>query len=499
MRKIILSIAALLTIVSCDIDLEPESSLIYKGYWQSEEALYANHSGLYSRFRTYANRIWALGELRSDIWGGRTMETSSSMDFIDINYAVDTAPYGNWGDFYGFMHNINDFIKNAENVNVSETEKKHMYGQVYGMRAYVYFMMMKTWGDIPLITTPLPPDFNPNDLKKSGVKRTSKEEVLAQIKRDIEKSLEYFGDDNSLWKGKTTYWSKNATLSLKGEVYLWSASVLQKGQDDYQTALTALQAIQGRELVRSYANLWGMSNENNNEFIFAFDYQVDQATNFYPGSFTGRNVDIRSSFDSKGNSMSSTEFNGSSRYGVSPKVMDILMKAEQNGDDRSEATFTYLFQDNAGYIAFNEEKYKASILKKFPGELVGSDILGIANVPVYRFADVVLMIAEAKNELHQDPSAEINQVRARAYGDAFNAVKYVNGSYEQNKEAILNERLKEFVGEGKRFWDLVRAGNNKLVEHKPEFANNLHKIYLPITRNMLADDQFMKQTEGYTE
>lgn len=497
MKKIILSIVSLFLLNSCDIDLEPKSSLIYSGYWESEEALEANHSGIYGRFRNYAFTLYSLGELRTDIWGGRTMESPFSEDFIKINYNVDTAPYGNWGNLYRLIHNLNDFIANASKIDYPKNKLNHLYGEVYGIRAYTYFTLLKTWGDVPIVTEPLPPNFKPHELKLRGIKRSSKEEVLNLIKNDLEKSLEYFGDDYTYWNNKKVYWSKNATLALKGDVFLWSGSVLNKGKQEFQTALNSLEQIKNVTLENNFENLWTSANEENNEFIFAFDYQINQATHSYPSFFSGHNSEIRSSFDRFGNSMKSFVSGGLNRFGATEKAVNTFIEAEDNGDLRKKSTFKFLFKNDKGYNSFDDESYKGSLLIKFPGEEIGSEVLGVSNIPVYRYADVVLMIAEAKNELHMDPSAEINLIRQRAYGDKFENFKYLNASYDLNKAAILKERLLEFVGEGKRFWDLVRAGDNELIKNKPEFQGNLYKVYLPITRDMMNNDQFMAQTQGY--
>ena len=81
-----------------------------------------------------------------------------------------------------------------------------------------------------------------------------------------------------------------------------------------------------------------------------------------------------------------------------------------------------------------------------------------SDVPVYRYADVLLMLAECENGLGAPDkcAAYINEVRKRAYGDKFEQHKYIAGDYADNEWAILQERDKEFVGEGSRWFDLLR-------------------------------------------
>lgn len=92
---------------------------------------------------------------------------------------------------------------------------------------------------------------------------------------------------------------------------------------------------------------------------------------------------------------------------------------------------------------------------------------------MYRWADILLMKAEIKNALGQDPTTEMNQVMQRADATAL----FVNSSQSANDDVILNERLKELAFEGKAWWDLVRFGNGKRTINgwKKYFISNISK------------------------
>ena len=492
MKKYILLLISIVLLGACELDMQPESDLTYNGFWDTEEAARAAHVGIYASYRGYANTLWQMGELRADVWGGNTIESPSGIDLIENNISTSIVHFNNWANFYGLLHYINDFIKNAPGVAFAdEADKNHMLGQVYGLRAQIYYIMLKAWGDVPISTEPLL-EIDLEALKKG---RAPKAEVMQQVKNDLAKSLEYFGNDNSMWFGKNTYWSKAATLALKGDVYLWSGKVLGGGSADFTEAKSALNQIAGFNLV-DYASLWGQDNENNEEFIFAFDYQQDQAGNFY-ASFTGRAVDLAGLFDDSGNSVGDLVVNGASRFGPSDK----LLLALDDPKDARRNTFIRLYDDGAEHFPYvaGDERYKGAVLNKFLG-IVGDDGLrkNHNNVPLYRYADVLLLLAEAKNNLNEDPSAEINAVRARAYGADFATYTYSNGTQEENTQAILNERLKEFVGEGKRWWDLVRAGDGIVFDEVATLdADEAYKIYYSISQGMLANDSELTQTEGY--
>lgn len=493
MKKLIILLVGFMMLNSCELDMQPESQLTYNGFWESEEAVKAAHTGIMAAYRGYAGTFWQMGELRSDVWGGNTIESPYGTDLIENNISSTVVHFSNWANFYGFIHYLNDFITNAPKVTFSRpSELNHLLGQVYGIRAHIYYTMVRAWGDVPITTEPL----LEVDLVKLKKARSPKSEVMQLIKSDIAKSLEHFGDDNTLWLGRNVFWSKGATLALKGDVYLWSGKVLGGGNADFTEAITALEAVTGFELVAS-DKLWGQGNENNKEFIFAFDYQKDQAGNFY-GNFTGRAVDIRPMFDDSGNAMTGYVINGASRYGPTDKTLLLI----DDVNDSRRNTFLRLYSDGLVHIPYvaGESTYQGAVLNKFLG-IVDVDNLrkDYNNVPLYRYADVLLMLAEARNNLGQDPSEEINAVRQRAYGVNYGAAyTYVNGSPADNARAILDERMKEFIGEGKRWWDLVRAGGTFVFDEIATMhPGEAYKIYYSISQSMLANDSELVQTEGY--
>ncbi|MBL7473253.1 RagB/SusD family nutrient uptake outer membrane protein [Robertkochia sediminum] len=501
MKKYIYFIIALMTFTACESELEltSPSQLTAAGFWDTEEGAKAAHTGLYANLRSSAGTFWSLGEIRSDIWGGRTYESPASVNLIESNITVSTAPYGGWAGLYTNIHRVNDFIKNVPNISfVDDAEKSQLLGQAFGLRAWYYYTLIKTWGDVPIILEPLASV----DADGLSMPRAPQADVMAQIKADLETSLTYFGSNDGFYRGQKIYWSKAATLALKGDAYLWSGNVLGGGSADFNEAKAALEQIGslGIALAPSIPELWSVANEENSEFIFAIQYKQDEASNFY-NSFTGRSTEINPQFNDAGESMIDFVINGANRYGQSEKTILLL---DDNDDARKDGTFIRLYIDDnggAGYPTYNEPAYFGSIFKKFLGRVDGSERIFENDVPLYRYADVLLMIAEAKNYLGEDPSAEINQIRERAYGENYDPAvhAYTNGSEEENTVAILDERYKEFIGEGKRWWDLRRAGDNYVIDNIV-FLNpgDEYKLLLPITEDMIGRNPLLEQTPGYT-
>ena len=166
-------------------------------------------------------------------------------------------------------------------------------------------------------------------------------------------------------------------------------------------------------------------------------------------------------------------------------------------DLRIPNTFKIMYGNTAPF------SIRGVILNKWIGLASGTSQAYTNDFPVYRYADVLLLMAEAKAKLGLDPSPEMNQIRQRAYGAA--AVPYVNSSVDNNMKAILEERLREFIGEGKRWWDLRRAGDKWVFNYiNPAYLSAATvasgtgpTLELPITRSMINNDPLLTQTTGY--
>ena len=171
-------------------------------------------------------------------------------------------------------------------------------------------------------------------------------------------------------------------------------------------------------------------------------------------------------------------------------------------DTRLDATFfQYMF----------EGKTRGACWKKLMGHTDGGTHYYDSDVPVYRYADVLLMLAECENGLGAPDkcAAYINEVRKRAYGDKFEQHKYIAGDYADNEWAILQERDKEFVGEGSRWFDLLRLrdsnGKPFVFSVKAHYGSSLpilteDKAYMmlwPVNVEVLNGDPEIKQTPGY--
>lgn len=134
---------------------------------------------------------------------------------------------------------------------------------------------------------------------------------------------------------------------------------------------------------------------------------------------------------------------------------------------------------------------------KYWGVMNGSTRVRCDDYPIYRYSDLLLMLAEAKVLLGEDPATEINRVRQRAFGDAYDASTVGFPNQEIDKypaDAVLQERLFEFMLEGKRWYDLRRFGDSYVLDYTPAESA---RLLWPINQGALTNNPLLKQTVGY--
>jgi len=161
-------------------------------------------------------------------------------------------------------------------------------------------------------------------------------------------------------------------------------------------------------------------------------------------------------------------------------------------DQRISNSFRVMYSNASPFAV------RGIFLTKYIGTTSGTSQIYNNDYPVYRYADVLLLLAEAKAKLGEDPSAEINAIRQRAYGAGY--TPHVNGTITDNMNAVLEEYLREFIAEGKRWWALRRAGDSYVYANlNPTYfsATSTAKFLLPLSQTMLTSDPLLTQTPGY--
>lgn len=479
-------------------DVVPQTSLNQSLVLSDANAAQTLYTGVYSSLRTYQATLFQLGEMRSDLWADGLYTESEDGTLKQLwsqNISATNVPFTNWAGLYTLIDRINTVIKLFPNSPLAESTRNRYLAEMYGLRAYVYYTLLKTWGSVPITTEPVTSADNLTDLYRE---RATPEAVMQLIKSDLEQSLTLFAENNTL-TAKRVYWNRAATLTLKGDVTIWSGTHLGGGATDFTTARTALEEVKALStlgLQTTYADIFDPTKEaNNKEIIFALSFEKNELAMSAYGSFqvntTQAGTLVLDPVPGPAITVSSAYpyVAGASRVGLSQAMINRLNDPK---DSRIRPSFRVMYRNTAG------NPTAGVLLTKFIGRVDAGTQLYDNDFPIYRYADVLLLLAEAKTKSGADPSAEINAIRARAYGTGYTL--YTNGSLEANMNAILDEYLREFIGEGKRWWALRRAGNAYVFNAiNPAYlpASQTYKLLLPISVAMLNTDPRLTQTAGY--
>jgi len=504
MKKIIIILILavnLLFLGACNklsLDLSPYSSITDGNFWKTPDQFNSFIVGIHSRFRTHAYNFFLMGELRSDIFGDLAFNGSASggMDrywFNTLN--SENVGISDYGGFYTNINQINLFIsKTLPTTILPAADKNYYLGQAYGLRAFYYFQMMRTWGKVIIQTAPSK-SFDLNNLAKaaSGIN-----DVMALVKKDIDSSTVHFSTDYSFKENKGM-WSKVATLMLKSEAYLWSSKQLGGGVADATIAKTALTDIQTNVptlgLMTNFKDVFAYAQKGNKEIIFSVRNQLNEY-DLWGGNlvsaFLANSMDLGNFYDSIPAAKINTSVDNLTGYTLAPVKKNTFWRFS-NADTRQLASIKGVYNLIGGKYVL-----AGCYLYKYQGINNGGVRQAVDDYPVYRYADLLLMLAEAENVLGQDPSNEINLVRQRAYGTNYTLATYGFPHQPGDNvvpDAILKERFFEFIGEGKRWYDLLRYGKSYVFKYTT--ATQDFQLLWPVDKTTLTNNTLLTQTPGY--
>ena len=460
-----------------NVDSQDENS---EDFFNSEEdyqqALIAAYDGLQS---TYVNVM--LGEIASDntLCGGES--ATDVIGFQEIDDMIHTPNNANLRDIWNWMWgavNRTNFIMEFQDK-TEFSNKNNVLGQARFLRAYYYFELVKWFGDVPLAV-----DKRIQFGDQFSLERTPKSEVYAQIEQDL-----IFAAANLPYvQSQTGRVTKGAAQALLGKAYLF--------QDKFAEAASVLEDVINNgpyNLIIDYSTMFENDNENNIESVFEVQYSDLEGAGFgclqcsegnvavgFNGirNYTGPNFDSGFSFNVPVQDVVDEFEDGDIRKGVAILDIDAWATAEN-------ATFSVGFE-HTGYY---NRKY---IARKGDANTGDANLTNPNNYRAIRFADVLLMAAEALNRGGiSDARAQnyLNRVRTRA--TLSNVV--TTGSNLTN--AIYHERRVELVGEGHRFFDLVRTG--RAAQAINGFVSGKHELFpIPAIEIQLAGN-IWTQNPGY--
>ena len=276
----VLSLLFFSTSCSDMLDVEPTSVITNASFWKTEDDANGALAGMYVKLRNEAQlNLFQLGEGRSEVMEWGKLVGTLDYDRLYLNTLDATFAGPSWIGFYATVNAANLILKYVPNIPFrTEAAKNTVLAQAYAMRAYVYFVMVRSWGDVPLRTEPT----EGYSAETTSIGRAPQEEVFKLIKDDLEKALQLF-PSNTFQNGRNT-WSKASTNALKADVYLWTAKRLNGGQADFTTALEACNEVQTADvaLLPDYASVFAYTNKANKEILMAVRFQqLESNTNNY--------------------------------------------------------------------------------------------------------------------------------------------------------------------------------------------------------------------------
>lgn len=483
-------IAILLAGSGCEkfVDYDPveDYQITANDYLKSADDYQKMAVGVYTPLQwLYANPV--IGDVASDnsVAGGENATDILGLQQIDDYTTNPNNSYLTeaWKSCYEGINRANYLHENKNRLDF--IGKDALYGEVYFLRAYYYFELVRMFGDVPLFVDKR---LTASDSRKFI--RASKADVYKQIEIDLNTAIGSLPPVNAQ-KGRVTRFAAQALL---GKVLLY--------QEKFAEAALALESVVNGpfSLVGNFASIFLESGENGAESVFEIQYS--NISPFYDWSNPGRgqgNLAVQM--------CGVRNLEGTSPYekGWSANLpTQNLADAYAVGDQRKAVTIldieAYKVANPSMNIKYLVAPYKNTGLynqKYHPrkGQTSGQIELNYTNnYRTIRYADVLLMAAEANNRSttpNDDKAREyLNRVRRRAFGDQLHDI---TSSGVTLRQAIWDERRLELAMEGDRFFDLVRTG--QAASKISGFVANKNELF-PIPQQEV-DISGLTQNAGY--
>ncbi len=475
------------------LDLSPENAVIKEEFWQTKEQVHAAVLGCYASLlgapagvsdRPLSEYFFLWGELRADMVSPGIGISTDEQEIVNVNILAANS-LTKWGAVYrsiNYCNTVIDFAPDAlqSDNTFTESSLKAYLAETKALRGLLYFYLLRTFGEVPLKLTATTTDEDIQPVPKS-----TKEEVLAQIIKDLEDAslniMKTYGGVTTD-KGRLTYY---AVQTILADVYLWA----ERYEDCINAADIVINSgnfglIEGN--AGWYTTLY--ANGNSAESIFEFQYDEQKLNTFYPIFTTTRRKLI-----------------------ASERVMEEIYTV--NYDDP-------LLKDIRG--EYSAVRTTDNSIWKYLGNDTQTGIRTVdqsfAHWPVYRYAELLLIKAEACAQVNRGQEALdiVEVIRTRAQALETTHRELAASQTEEITEYILEERARELAFEGKRWYDVLRNA-------KRDNYRNLHLLinmvsvavpperqqsamvkyqdkdshYLPVNESELLIDKSLKQNPFY--
>lgn len=439
-------------------DLEPASSVTIDKVYKTASDYNVAVIGCYAKLQSQVNFYTECCEYRSDNLS-LGAPTAGTQDRYDIDHFTEKPSNGilssYWANFNNNVYRCNLLLDQIDGANFAENLKKQYKGEAMFIRALNYFNMYRIWGGVPATKHVV------SAAEALKVARYSDEQMFDLIAGDLKEIVDnnYLPETySSADMGRAT---SGAAKALLGKVYLTFHK--------WTEAKDILSQLIGKyQLVSPIAQVFNVDNKNNNEIIFAvhFNKEIEGEGHSYWYNLTNASDDT--------NQTSS------------------LLNTFPTGDARKDL-ITYVQVEKNVRLMNKFYDTKSPTFKT-----VGNDQI------LLRYADVLLMYAEALNEIQYDASEGslalkyLNAVRQRAGISNLTAKQLP--TQEKFRKGILVERQREFPYEGQRWFDLVRMGFAKSVMAENGVEIKDYQLLFPIPQQEIekvGDKSILWQNPGY--
>ncbi len=489
-KQIILTISILAFCVSCtnELNLDPISDISANEFYKNTNEINLAVVGIYNSMQNMLDKEWVLTELRSDntYMSPRNSETANvpyrQVDrFVLTSQNIYVEDY--WRACYRTISLANNVITQIDVVDDIDLANKYE-AEARFLRAHAYFNLVRLWGGVFIVDHPI------SGAEAKEIDRSSVEDVYDFILTDLQFASNNLPNTaNGMELGRLTKWAAKTEL---GKAYLTIG-----GTTNLTKAKTVLSEIVYNspfDYLNSYADVFDIGNEYNNEILFAVRYQT--------GS-----VGLGSPFANYFSPLQSDNYvvTGSGDHLNVPATS--MSEAYPFGDKRKNVSMA----DN--WIGFQGQVNEFRYVKKYNSDFVTVDDAG-NDWPIIRFTDAMLLLAEAINE-SSGPNSEamelINNVHERAGLTTYTSAEI--GTYFDFKLALELERKLEFAFENQRWFDLLRTGRAVTVmntqfatedqyndPNRPQFNTNPieeFQLLLPIPQYEIDLNPSIAQNIGY--
>ncbi|MEC5166359.1 hypothetical protein RCH18_002099 [Flavobacterium sp. PL11] len=404
--------------------------------------------GLYGKIRnttgiTDWTRYWFQSIRSDDASKGSTTTDAATMGNVMDRFqysAAEGIPADNWNGHFSLIYACNDLIADVDASGLKDQGSITNKAEARAIRGFAYFELRRDYGEVPIIDIKI---VKPSDVIKS-------KSTIAAVDAFIVSDLMYAAENLPLsWPAYPGRATKGFANSLLAKLYLYQGE-WKKSLDKSEEVITSGQY----NLVNSYVTLFSEAGDNSSEAVFEVQFLRTAGVNYSNNYWESQGVRGTSSWDLG--------------WGFHVPTQN-LVDAYESADPRKDATILFSGQNDGFGLTvpaspplaqpyWNKKAYTTPSIRLQYGENKNQ----WKNIKVLRYADVILMAAEAANE-NGAASAAVNyleMVRSRARGSNTGILPKVTSLDKATlRTAIKQERRIEFALEGERFYDLVRWGD----------------------------------------